>query len=327
MSEKVTWLLPIKNGMPYLSETLASIEAQTYRSWEVLAWDNGSTDGTVEELRKWIPSRLPGQIFTGTPLSLGSSRARLVEIAGTELCACIDADDINLPERLERQVAFMLTNPQVGIVGAQVEFIDEKGQTFPGAWVQPTDDAEIRWQLRWQTPFNHPTVMYRRSVVLDAGNYSDFLVEDYDLWFRIGLIAETANLPQVLLKYRRLSTSYTAACSTLTGTTSPLPLFEMVAERNADKLFTGMSAEHAIEFRRKMLDQADGKIQLQDLIALRNAARLAARDFGKGDSYFRSTELYRAQRTNLMRRWISQHAWGRTLLTAKRKVQSHLKAS
>ena len=325
MSEKVTWLLPVKNGMPYLSETLASISAQSYRNWEVLAWDNDSTDGTVDELNRWIPSRLPGRVVTGTPLSLGGSRARLVESAQTELCACIDADDINLPERLEQQVSFMLKNPRVGMLGTQIEFIDEHGRAFPGAWVQPTDDAEIRWQLHWQSPFNHPTVMYRRSVILAAGNYAaEFLVEDYDLWFRVGLISETANLPQVLLKYRRLSTSYTAACTTLTGTTSPAPLFEMVAERNADRLFAGMSAKEAIGFRRKMLDESQEKVQLQDLIALRNAACRAARDLGKSDSYFRSTELYRTQRASLLRRWTGQQGWGRTLLTAKRKVQSHL---
>ena len=106
--ERVTWLIPVLNGMPYISETLASIEAQTYQNWEVLVWDNGSTDGTLEELEKWIPTRLPGRIITGEPLSLGDSLARMVEECKTELCARIDADDINLPERLEKQVAFFL---------------------------------------------------------------------------------------------------------------------------------------------------------------------------------------------------------------------------
>src|SRR5438552_5677499 len=107
VNERVTWLMPVKNGMPYLSETLASIEAQTYRDWEILVWDNGSTDGTLDELRRWIPSRLPGRIIDNRPLSLGNSLAALVEAAGTELCARIDADDVNYPERLERQVAFL----------------------------------------------------------------------------------------------------------------------------------------------------------------------------------------------------------------------------
>ena len=120
MSERVTWLLPVKNGMPYLPETLASIAAQTYHDWEVLAWDNGSTDGTVEELQKWIPSRLPGRVITGQPLSLGDSLAEMVQQCNTEFCARIDADDVNVPERLERQVAFLLAHPEVAVVGSQI---------------------------------------------------------------------------------------------------------------------------------------------------------------------------------------------------------------
>jgi glycosyltransferase involved in cell wall biosynthesis len=100
MSSKVTWLLPVKDGMPYLPETLASIESQTYRNWQVLAWDNGSTDGTVAELHKWMPSRLPGKVIDYEQLSLANSLAKLVETAEIEFCARIDADDINYPERL-----------------------------------------------------------------------------------------------------------------------------------------------------------------------------------------------------------------------------------
>ena len=87
MSLRVTWLLPIKDGMPFLPETLASIEAQTYQDWEVLAWDNGSTDGTIQELKRWIPSRLPGRVVTDCPLGLGLSLAQMVLRADTELCA------------------------------------------------------------------------------------------------------------------------------------------------------------------------------------------------------------------------------------------------
>jgi glycosyltransferase involved in cell wall biosynthesis len=61
----VTWLMPTLNGMPYVRETLASITGQTYRNHLILAWDNGSTDGTLEELRRWIPAHLPGRIVTG----------------------------------------------------------------------------------------------------------------------------------------------------------------------------------------------------------------------------------------------------------------------
>jgi glycosyltransferase involved in cell wall biosynthesis len=105
---RVTWTLPVLNGMPFLGEMLESIAAQTYRNRELIAWDNGSTDESVALLRAWIPARIPGRVITGKPLLLGLARARLTKLATTALCASIDADDVhlptlvNLPDRLVR---------------------------------------------------------------------------------------------------------------------------------------------------------------------------------------------------------------------------------
>ena len=111
----VTLLMPVFNGMPFLPETLESIERQDYKNWEIIVWDNGSTDGTLEELHRWIPTRLPGRVISGEPLKLGPSFARLVEAARSELCARIDADDVMFPKRLTMQVAFMQEHPEVGV--------------------------------------------------------------------------------------------------------------------------------------------------------------------------------------------------------------------
>lgn len=86
MDDRVTCLLPVKNGMPYLPETLASLQRQTREAWAVFAWDNGSTDGTIEELRRWIPSRLPGTVIIDKPMPLGECRAEMVRRASTEFC-------------------------------------------------------------------------------------------------------------------------------------------------------------------------------------------------------------------------------------------------
>src|SRR5437870_1083178 len=133
-AQRITWLLPVKNGMPFLTETLHSIAAQTYQNFEVIAWDNGSTDGSVAELEGWIPGRLPGRVITGNPLRLGASLAAMVEMAETELLARIDADDVNDPARLAKQAAFMAEHPAVGAVGSDIAFIDEQGQRIDGAW-------------------------------------------------------------------------------------------------------------------------------------------------------------------------------------------------
>src|SRR5258708_4609867 len=90
----VTWLLPVRNAMPFLPQALAGIAAQSCRGATVLAWDNGSTDGSVEVLREWIPARLPGRVEWARPLPLGLCRAEMVRLATTEYCACADADDV-----------------------------------------------------------------------------------------------------------------------------------------------------------------------------------------------------------------------------------------
>ena len=79
--QPVTWLMPVKNGMAYLRETLESIANQSYKNHKILVRDDGSTDGTGDELRRWIPSRIPGQIFSGSSSGVGRSLALLVEQA------------------------------------------------------------------------------------------------------------------------------------------------------------------------------------------------------------------------------------------------------
>src|SRR5580704_17809473 len=166
MSARVTWLLPVKNGMPFLPEALASLERQTYRDWEVLAWDNGSIDGSVEELNRWIPQRLPGRVVTGRPLRLGKSLAEMVMMARTSLCARIDADDICLPKRLERQVAFLETHPTVAALGSQYIVMDTLGKLHGIQFPLPNHPIDCACALLFHNSIAHPSVLFRRDAVL-----------------------------------------------------------------------------------------------------------------------------------------------------------------
>ncbi|OIP78963.1 MAG: hypothetical protein AUK48_00565 [Oscillatoriales cyanobacterium CG2_30_44_21] len=203
MNERVTWLIPVLNGMPYLPDTLASIEAQTYKNWEVLVWDNGSTDGTLEELKNWIPNRLPGKVFTGEPRGVGSSLKRLVEECTTEFCARIDADDINFPERLEQQIAFLDAHPEIAILGSQMKYIDENGNVQEPIYHVPLEHDDIVNTMLSSNCIGHPSIIFRRLAVLQVGNYRDLPnVEDYDLWLRLVTQYKFANLDKPLVYYR-----------------------------------------------------------------------------------------------------------------------------
>jgi glycosyltransferase involved in cell wall biosynthesis len=205
MSDRVTWLLPVRNGMPYLPETLASIEAQTYQNWEVLVWDDGSTDGTLEELKKWIPSRLPGKLFTGESLGVGGSLARLVEECETEFCARIDADDVCLPDRLEKQVAYLHAHPEIAVLGSWMFVMNSHGVQSKHLYKLPSRHDDIVHFMLRENSVAHPSVVFRRSAVLSVGNYHKISnVEDYDLWLRIAATHnyKLENLEFPLVKYR-----------------------------------------------------------------------------------------------------------------------------
>lgn len=214
MSERVTWLLPVRDGMPYLTETLASIEAQTYRDWEVFAWVNGSSDGTLEELHRWIPGRLPGRIVASQPTSYGEAVGRMIAGADTEFCALIHADDVNAPNRLERQVSFLEAHPEIALVGSRYQVIDECSQPVAGVGGpghRYTKHDDIVHMMLMESPLGCPTVLFRRSAVLDIGNHRSVpLVEDYDLWMRLAVHHTLATLPDPLLRYRSHERSATA---------------------------------------------------------------------------------------------------------------------
>ena len=203
---KVSWLLPVKDGMPYLREALESIRLQSFQGAEVLVWDNGSTDGTLEELQRWIPSILPGRIITNRPLPLGICLAELTREATTEFCARMDADDINLPERLTRQIEFLVEHPDVAAVGSQIDHMDASGKDLNQSSGYPLDHDGIVEMMLLRNPLAHPAVVFRRSAVLAVGNYHDFSpthVEDYDLWLRMAAAGRRlANVPETLLRYR-----------------------------------------------------------------------------------------------------------------------------
>jgi glycosyltransferase involved in cell wall biosynthesis len=205
MDTKVTWLIAVKNGLPYLPETLASIQAQTYKTWEILAWDNGSTDGTVEVLNEWIPALLPGRVVADRPMNLGLSRAEMVKESKTEFCAIIDADDINLPERLEKQVAYLESHPDVAVLGSHMNRLDAAGAIQGNFSAYPIQATDIVNYLMHGNPIAQPAVLFRRSMILEAGNYrhvSPFNLEDYDLWLRVAARFKLANMEETLVNYR-----------------------------------------------------------------------------------------------------------------------------
>ncbi len=210
VSPKVTVLMPVFNGEPYLSEAIASILGQTFTDFELLIIDDGSTDcsrkivGALSDRRVRLLCN-DGNLRLIATLNRGLDEARGMYVAR------MDADDISLPGRLDAQVAFLDRHPEIGVLGTGFQIIDAQG--VPGTEILlPADNALIRWNLALRSPLAHPTVMMRRSIIAAIGGYRSepLHCEDYDLWWRASQVTRIANLPTVLLKLRKHGESVTS---------------------------------------------------------------------------------------------------------------------
>lgn len=136
----------------------------------------------------------------------GRGRARQlgIEKATSDLVAIIDADDIACPHRLKRQVDYFEKNPSVDVVGGYIGEFENTSQKIESVREVPLKTEDIRKTAHYRSPVNHPTVMFRREVIIDVGNYKRMEYgEDYELWCR--LLSESKNIeniPEVLVKVR-----------------------------------------------------------------------------------------------------------------------------
>jgi acetyltransferase-like isoleucine patch superfamily enzyme len=248
---QITVILPVLNGMPYLTEALASLEGQTFKDFEILLWDNGSSDGSVQEAKRWIPSRLPGRVVTGRPLPLHECLAAMVNDSNSPYLARFDSDDICHPQRFALQIAALNSDPKLAVVGAQLRYIDEKGLLLTSRTDYPLYFHDILAQMLFQSALPHPAVMMRREKILAAGNYClPKPVEDLDLWYRVAREGKLINLPEVLVDYRIHSASVTKSAQ-IEGT--HLQAVRNCMEANIPSLFGGDTNNYvSISSRKKV---------------------------------------------------------------------------
>jgi glycosyltransferase involved in cell wall biosynthesis len=206
----ISVLMSVYNGEAYLAQALDSILSQSFSSFEFIVIDDASTDDTARILADYSgrDSRIC-VLSNQRNMGLAWSLNRGLEQANGRYVARMDADDISLPPRLEKQFSFMEEHPGVGVIGTAVEIIDAVGQVI-GRRMYPPDPIVIRWRLAFENPLCHPTVMIRRDILQDAPyNSSLNTAQDYDLWCRVGLLTRFANLPQPLLRFRKHGTNLT----------------------------------------------------------------------------------------------------------------------
>jgi len=200
---RVSVVMPVHNGGPYVEAAVTSILGQTFRDLEFIIIDDGSSDSTADVLRRYAAVDDRIRVYSQARAGLVASLNRGCRAAHAGYIARMDADDVALPERLERQVAFLDREPEVAVVGSAVLRIDDAGRPLTRN-VCPTSHAEIVAALREYTCFTHPSVMMRTAAWAAVGGYRYAYgpAEDYDLWLRLSERYQLANLPEALLQYR-----------------------------------------------------------------------------------------------------------------------------
>jgi len=196
--------MSVYNGEKYLREAIESILNQTFDDFEFLIVDDGSTDKTLEILREYAKkdSRIKVIVNQGN-IGLTKSLNKAIREAKGEYIARQDADDVSMPERLEKQIEFLERNLEIGMVGTFYYEISGEGRIIRRK-VMPKDNKELRRTLIRYNPFFHGSVMIKREVFSKVGLYNENFkrAQDYELWFRIANSYKLANVPEFLTKRR-----------------------------------------------------------------------------------------------------------------------------
>lgn len=205
----VSVVMPVYNGEKYLREAVASILFQTLTDFEFIIVDDASTDSTREIITSYNDSRIV-YVKNEENLKISAALNRGIALAQGKYIARMDCDDISLPDRLEKQIAFLESHAEVSVCGGDIivfgDGIEENKKTFSHT------NGELKCDLIFSPCFAHPAVTIRAAFLktLDECYKSEFDgLEDYELWLRLAQISDFASLKEVVLKYRKHSSQIT----------------------------------------------------------------------------------------------------------------------
>lgn len=194
----------------YLDRALQSItDDQVLKPNEIVLVKDGSLTKELDEVIEKYQKRYPN-LFKIVALEKNYGLGKALNIGlkncSYELVARMDGDDISKPERFKKQIDIFKENPDLDILGSWIdEFIEKDGEIkIRSIRKVPETNEEIYQKLKSICAFNHPTVMYRKTKIIEVGSYSqEFALEDYYLWIRLAISgANMYNLQESLLEFR-----------------------------------------------------------------------------------------------------------------------------
>jgi glycosyltransferase involved in cell wall biosynthesis len=219
MSPKVSVIIPAFNAAGLIAKAIASLRAQTFRDFEVIVVDDASLDATGTEAEAELAmGGLPHRVIR-LPANGGPSAARNAGVreARGEYVAFLDADDVWLPQKLERQVALLDANPQIRLCGCQAEWVDEGGRALRRLYKNRPTFIPDGWKaLLWDCYVATPCAVVRRSDLGSQPFQASLRIgEDRDLWIRLASNGSVALVEEVMVRIKESPTSFMARNASL----------------------------------------------------------------------------------------------------------------
>lgn len=206
----VSVLMTVYNARSFLHGAIESVLNQTYSNLELIIVDDGSTDGSDKIIKDFAKGdKRIKTLFLKSNVGPSHASNRGLKITEGAYIARMDADDIALPNRIERQVNYLLKNPDVVLLGGQCVLINEKGNEI-GKKIFPIKHQDIYKSLFKINPIQHPSCMINTNLVPRGHKYyknSFILAHDLELVFDLARFGRLTNLKSVVLKYRQYPTS------------------------------------------------------------------------------------------------------------------------
>jgi glycosyltransferase involved in cell wall biosynthesis len=264
----ISIILPVFNGEKYLTDSIESVLSQTYQNWELIIINDGSTDNTEKLVLNYTDTRIR-YLLNETNRGIIFSMNKGLEEAKGEFIARLDADDIALPLRLEKQIKFLAENKEYVLAGCYFHTIDSAGNYLKKVTF-PDNDLDAQSYLLLHNCFCHSAVMMRAGIAKDLKYDPEFQVcEDYDLWYRISRRGKIINIPVFGTLYRMHDNN--------------------ISKRKKDIMFANVN-----KINKKILDGLDIEYSEKELEVHSNALCY-------NTDYFRS-----AANLGLLENWISK---------------------
>ncbi|MCE5336503.1 MAG: glycosyltransferase [Desulfobacteraceae bacterium] len=279
----ITVITAVYNCEKYVRESIDSTLQQTFPDFELILIDDGSTDGTLEILERYRDERIT--LIHQSNMGLAKSLNKGLWTARGKYIVRLDADDISMPHRFERQYRFMEDHPECVISGASAMMIDADGkylytETMPTSW------SDTRRYLPYESPFFHSAVIFRREPALACGGYYEKIkhhFEDLFLWNKLAAVGELRNLEEPLIKYRLVPFA-------ITNNSMRLQMGKIVQKALAGEELTQEELQNFANFSRK--ESANSRMSNYYLrigsiyLSKRNEQREAIKNFLKSVAYY-----------------------------------------